>query len=637
MLFWLTNQTFAQNTNNNLDQAIDKAREQQLWSKREWHVLLHYSPSLIGNNLVSLVDDKAFFLADNGKVSPQDELESTLTQLFHEPEETDKAIACRFPARMAWLVKSLNIDSTTLPQTNCKLLNNWLNNLQADGLSLIFPVSVLNSPASIFGHTFLRFDRKTKKQPDLLAWTVSYAAHAESERGISFAFKGLFGGYPGKFSLSPYYVHVKEYSDMESRDIWEYQLNFRPEEIRRLLLHLWEILPTYFDYYFIDENCAYQLLTLLEAARPELKLSQQFYWDAIPSDTIKAITHVPGLLKKTKYRPSNRQIIQARSKTLDHEKRQLAKGVGLGQIETSDSRFTELNIDMQAQVLELAYDYAAYLLAVEKKKGLDLGTVNPPDQKGLDHQSLLHHLLIKRNRLSIRSQRPRIVDPKYRPDQSHNGHRIALRYGYEDPRQFLQFDFRWVYHDLYDPASGFIEGAQLEFFKPAFRYYPRQHRFNLESLNLVNIISAPLWDSMIQPFSWELSAAIKRRRFKTFYRPIMAEFKSGMGLSYQLSSISRFSIFANALINIGGDFSQYFATAFGSRAQLINDITDNWQFNLYGEVMHYFYGIDQTSYLYGGKQRLSLGQNQAVIFKLERIKEFGSAYVAANLSWQYYF
>jgi hypothetical protein len=74
----------------------------------------------------------------------------------------------------------------------------------------------------------------------------------------------------------PYYLKVREYSDLENRDIWEYELNLTPEEIDRLLMHAWELGPIHFDYYFFDENCAYHLLGLLEAARPDLTLTEGF-------------------------------------------------------------------------------------------------------------------------------------------------------------------------------------------------------------------------------------------------------------------------------------------------------------------------------------------------------------------------
>jgi hypothetical protein len=88
----------------------------------------------------------------------------------------------------------------------------------------------------------------------LLDYTVNYAASTQQERGLSFAFKGLFGGYQGSFSVEPYYAQVKRYGDLENRDIWEYRLALSYEEVIRMMMHAWELKSAKLDYYFIDEN-----------------------------------------------------------------------------------------------------------------------------------------------------------------------------------------------------------------------------------------------------------------------------------------------------------------------------------------------------------------------------------------------
>ena len=52
--------------------------------------------------------------------------------------------------------------------------------------------------------------------------------------------------------MLPYYEKIKEYSNLENRDIWEYSLEFTPDEVERMLLHLWELKDIYTDYYFFD-------------------------------------------------------------------------------------------------------------------------------------------------------------------------------------------------------------------------------------------------------------------------------------------------------------------------------------------------------------------------------------------------
>lgn len=91
------------------------------------------------------------------------------------------------------------------------------------------------------------------------------------------------------FSLSPYYSKVGEYAQYESRDLWEYELDLSAEEVRRLFLTTLELGPHVINYFYIDENCSYIMLFLLDAARPSLKLASLFRSIVTPTDTIRAV------------------------------------------------------------------------------------------------------------------------------------------------------------------------------------------------------------------------------------------------------------------------------------------------------------------------------------------------------------
>ena len=82
--------------------------------------------------------------------------------------------------------------------------------------------------------------------------------------------------FQGIFLHPPYYEKVTEYNNIDHRDIWEYDLNFSEHEVLRMVMHMWELKDIYSDYYFFDENCSYDLLYLLEAARPSLELTDEF-------------------------------------------------------------------------------------------------------------------------------------------------------------------------------------------------------------------------------------------------------------------------------------------------------------------------------------------------------------------------
>ena len=237
-----------------------------------------------------------FFISPNGKHSPEQELQATITKLYAEDQDVAKEMQCRFPARYSWLESQQGHKPYSCPE-----LSTWREIIDPEGLTLVFPTAFMNNPSSMFGHTLLRIDAKDQtRHKELVAFAVNFAAEPDSQdNSAAFAIKGLIGQYPGRFAVMPYYKKVREYNDIESRDIWEYKLKLTSEEVEKILLHLWEMQNAEFDYYFLDENCSYQLLSLLEIAREDLALTTEFSVQAIPSDTVRAFS-----LKTTYWRPS---------------------------------------------------------------------------------------------------------------------------------------------------------------------------------------------------------------------------------------------------------------------------------------------------------------------------------------------
>src|SRR5262249_23045455 len=118
------------------------------------------------------------------------------------------------------------------------------------------------------------------------------------------------------FSSQPYYTKVQEYNNLESRDLWEYGLTLTPEELDRMVRHLWEMGQGSMAYFFLNRNCSYQMLPILEVARPSLHLSDPFWFKAIPVDTLRAVIDSPGILSTVKRRPSHVSRMLAGRKAL---------------------------------------------------------------------------------------------------------------------------------------------------------------------------------------------------------------------------------------------------------------------------------------------------------------------------------
>src|SRR5690554_3640932 len=295
-----------------------------------WLTLGHYHPDRFGSGHTSQADDPAFFLSENGKTSPKAELHATLAAI-QQPGGGDDHARCRFPARDAWLRDQLDLPATPV---DCPAFTEWAETLNTEKVTLVFAASYLNSPSSMFGHTFLRLDPPQDDEETnlLLASTISYAADASAhENELMFAYKGIFGGYPGITSVQPYYEKIRLYSDIEHRDLWEYTLNLSSEEVGMMLAHAWEIRERNFDYYFLDENCAYRLLALIDVARPGTNLLGEVGTHAILSDTVRWVVNTDQV-SNGNYRPSATTSVAYSLSQLSYEQRSLAAAIANGYV-----------------------------------------------------------------------------------------------------------------------------------------------------------------------------------------------------------------------------------------------------------------------------------------------------------------
>lgn len=614
-----------------LEELVQHARQTKLWQRAEWLNLLHYKSYPYWPGSRSLADDPEFFNAPGGKTDAAAELEATLAAFFSTTEETDKTQnpQCRFIARYQWLKQELRFDPARLPPQPCQRFDQWRVSLDPHEITLVFPAAYLNNPASMYGHTLLRIDaRDQDEKTRLLAYSISYAAGTDETSGLIFAVRGLFGGYPGVFSITPYYLKVREYSDIENRNVWEYQLTLTPEEIDRLLMHVWELGPTRFDYYFFDENCAYHLLSLLEVARPGLRLTDRFRWWAIPSDTVRAVTDQPGLLKRVVYRPASVTIMQQRLASMPAEQRALARNLGKQEITANDGRVRELPPMDQARVLELGYEYAAYETA-------------GASQKASDAVVHMRETLLARSRIPVPPQKPEVPVPSIRPDEGHKTSRIGVGAGSRDGRHFGELHLRPTYHDLLDHDAGYTRGAQIKFFDMRWRDYQDGDGLRLEEFMPLDIASLSPRNDFFNPVSWKINIGWTRKRFPDGAEPLVFRLNGGPGLAYDASGLfgdnAIYYGFIEASLDASSRFDSNYTLGAGPAVGLLADITGRWGMHLQARSLRYGLGDDHWSRELTLEQRYALTRQSALRLRLSRQQEFQDYWNSGGLSLQFYF
>lgn len=505
--------TFAQNT------YLAQAERLQLHQDPTWQHLIYHQQGK------SEVRYAGFFLSPQGQQDAKQELAANITALF-QPALPDQSIRCRFPARSQWLIKQLNIDLNVLPQVSCPQLDAWWQKIQPHSATLIYATDFMGNPSSMFGHTLLRIDPEQNQDLNLVSYAVNYAATVMGQSDWSFALKGLTGQYPGEYSILPYYRKVKEYGDFESRDLWEYELSLTPEQTEFLVKHIWEMKHVQFPYYFVQDNCAYRLLGLIDLVRPDLNLKQPFKAAAIPVETVKAMDEAQ-LIKDVVYRPALETQLLAQSRQHGQALAKVAHQIAMSDSQQYQELLEPLDQAERAKVLEMAYD-DLYLHFTAAK-------IDPKIA-----QPRLRQILVLRSQIALDKQRIDVTIPKANPVQGHNARNISVQMGEVQGDAFVEIGHRQAYHDLIDPQGGFRVGTQLKFWDGSIQYRDgdlKLEHFDFLSVNAYNPITAfktPL--SWGFDLAWQQEALDQDGQFSEDEQHGVASLKTQMGYSWANSA-----------------------------------------------------------------------------------------------------
>ncbi len=599
---------------------LRSAEVQGLAESRYWQILLHYKANLLGET-VSLIDDPGFFLADQGQTIPAAELEATLIGLWQEQgtEKPEEHVRCQFPARSQWLIDTLVIDPAILPPVVCQELDEALEHVQPNSAMLIFPGNHNNSPASMFGHTLISIEGPYRSR--LLAYAINYAAHTDETNGFAYAVKGIFGFYPGYYSLLPYYVKVREYNDLERRDVWEYELNLSPEETRRMTLHIWELRDISSEYYFFDENCSYNLLFLLEAGRPSLNLTDPCRPWVIPIDTVRTV-EAAGLVRRVAYRPSKATRLQTLAKQMDRHETTMALELIDEQLTAEQILQKDLSREGKIRILDVATETLEFRY-YRKEVGRDAYR-----QKSLT-------LLKSRSQLGQAEEGYlEIADPG-RPDQGHGSNRIALGIGLWDNDWYQELRIRPAYHNLLDADQGFLPGSQIDFANLILRLYPERHKLQLQRLDLINIVSLAPRHAFYQPVSWKVSTGFQQTLFDDQEDHLVYQLNPGGGFTWGNNRTMYYGMMEGDLL-VSGRYRDNFALGFGATVGLLANPLPAWKIHLTARKIWYEAGELHRAADISLKQNWCLNADTSIELDISRQRAFNRSITDTTLLFNVY-
>lgn len=478
------------------DRLLTEAAAVRLHEDRLWRLLLH----LPGDATVSLADAPAFFLASDGKGDAAAELRATIAAFFEAPGAPDEHALCRFPARLRFVAERLALDASKLPSPACPEYEKWRGVVSAGSATLVFASAQVEVPASMYGHTFLKLDRPgAPAGTTLLSTIVNYAATPDSFNPFTYVVKGLGGGFPGRFQAMPYFVKVAEYTNHESRELWEYPLKLDASALDRLLRHLWELDSTHFDYYFLSENCSYHLLALLDVAAPDARMSERFGAWTIPVDTVRA-AQAAGIAGEGVLRPSHLSLLRARRDTLEPGERDLVERLADAWREPSWEPLLALPPARQALVLDTAFDHLKF------RHGFSGAMPEPVKRRE-------RRLLQERSTLRVPSRAP-AIPRRASPESGHLSTRAGLGVrvsgSAEEPHVSQEISWRPALHDLLDAPDGYSDGTRLEMFTLTVRVDPAlagsrdrgADALSLERAELVHVDTLRPWERWVRGVSW---------------------------------------------------------------------------------------------------------------------------------------
>jgi len=587
------------------DDALFEAGRLRLADDPAWRRLLYYQKTFFGAK--SRVDAKTFFLHPKGKTRPALELETNL-RAFLAPEDLpeDQNPVCRFPARRAWLKERL--PAAPWPEAVCPTFEKWRGRLAPGSVTFVLASAYMNNPASMYGHPFLRLNNKERANAALLDYTVSYAADTNTKNGLAFAIKGLFGGYPGRFSTEPYYFKVQKYNNIESRDLWEYDLTLDAAQIDRLLDHLWEMGQAYFDYYFLTENCASLLLPLLEVADPARRLSGRLHWKAIPVDSLRVVLSEPGLVSERRLRPSSMRLILGRRNRLAKEELLAAEAIGRSRDEAAFARLEPFTPERQGAVLDTAHDYFRFLQNFKRYQ--------PPWAEEQERR-----ILLRRGALAITSTAP-VVNAGAPPEAGHRTGRVGLGFGARRHSTFEELSLRGALHDLLDRQAGYVPNTRLEMFHLVLSFDNRRGRPAVEKFAGMESFSLAPWDRWTKPLSWRFNIGLDQAKELGRREGKALHFTTGGGAGMAAHPLGAqgplFYALADTDVGAGGIFDRGFRLGAGGRSGLLFNISDVWRMHLEGGWTRYGWGDVRSVTKAELGQDVSLGKDAGVRVTLRR-------------------
>ncbi len=402
-----------------------------------------------------------------------------------------RELACSYPARYSIIRQRENLPSYDLRK--CKKLNTFLTNLNQKHISLALSSEYFNSPSSIFGHLMLIFH--DAPDPELDAATINFSAILDKKDGFfKHIFKGLRGKYPGEFVLTPFYKKLHEYSKVEQRYIHIYNLSLSKQQIRLIIYHLFELRGVQFPYYFLKENCAYQIEKLLDVATGIPNTPHWLY--TLPVDVVRK--YEGFITSKIVIPPTISKIKNILATLLPKEKDLFKSYI------KKDFSKESLAIAGSNKLKEAIYNYYDYLFRTKRSAPANYKKISTLNFQSSD------------------SPPSKTLDPLHRPYSS----KIEIQ---TNNNKGFQATFRPVFTSFDDFQLNGMHESELSLLETSLSV--EKNKWQLERFNLVQIGLYTDFEPINPKLSWKFNLNANRDNRS---EDLFAELLIGLGHTYSL-------------------------------------------------------------------------------------------------------
>ncbi len=468
--------------------------------------ILHYQDGK------SLVKNSDFFLSNTGIHDIKSEL-IALKKSYYLPEKLqNKHPRCLFPDRYFWLSKQIKLKNYTLYPKFCTDLDKWYKDYETKSISVLFVGGYFDNPASVFGHNLIKLN---SNDDELLDLSINFGAKIpKNENSIFYILKGLFGGYDARFSNKDFYTQDLIYSKNELREIWDYELNLTLDEIVLIKLHLWAMQENkLFDYYFLKENCAYQLASIIDLVI-DMDLPKNKPW-YIPIEFIDKLYDQKNRIKKITYKPSSEKILIDKFEALSKVDAIIIKNIINGDMEVDKLQ------ENKVYILDLLIDYYDYLLIKDK------------DNKKINNKKI--NILIKRFKSQDLSSK-KVYKNKSQYTKPSNFSIVT-----NEENLYINFSiYNSSLTNIYNDGSSELIAPRIR-----FKYNYNNKAFKFDEFDLFKIIklNKSFKNFMHEKYSWKAQLGVKNIQDKV-------KITSSIGLGKMLFNDEKNNIYIMSLFDI---------------------------------------------------------------------------------------